>query len=98
MFECNDASLLAVQARAERELAAFLRAASEVPGQNNMPRAGDAWLQAMETLDCPDDDEKFFRRVTILAIAQLIEDSRSPMHNEHPGRGVNRLAVARTAA
>jgi hypothetical protein len=49
MFESNDVSLVTMQARAERELAAFLRAVSEVPGQNNMPRASDAWFQTMES-------------------------------------------------
>ncbi len=99
MFESNDISLLTMQARAERELAAFLRAISEMPDQNNMPRASDAWLQTMESLDCPVENyELFFRRVTIRTISQLIADHRSPVRNDQPEREASCVAVARTAA
>ena len=97
----NFVSSLAMEAQAERELAAFLRAASELADHDNIRRAGDTWLQTMEFVDCPDEDhEKFFRRVTILAIFQLLAKSDTPARGKKPGpnRGINRPAVSRRIA
>jgi len=97
----NFVSSLAMEAQAERELAAFLRAASEFAGHDVVGRAGDTWLQTMESIDCPDENhEKFFRRVTILAISQLLAKSDAPARAAVPGsnREIERLAASRRAA
>lgn len=97
----NFVSSLTMEDQAERELAAFLRAASEFAGHDDVSRAGDTWLQTMETIDCPDENhEKFFRRVTILAISQLLANSDAPARAEKPGpsRGIERLADPPRAA
>ncbi len=91
----NYVSSLSMQAQAERELAAFLSAANEVSGQDNMQCASDTWLETMKSLDCPDEDyEKFFRRITILALSQLIACSGSQVSNEKADLGASRLSVA----
>ncbi len=61
---------------AEHELAAFLHAASDVVGAGELMRAGEIWMQAMKDLDCPVSNfDKFFRRVTLRAAAQLAEQA-----------------------
>ena len=101
MLKHQDSPSIGMEALAEREMAAFLTAASEVAGQRSMRRAGDAWLHAMESLECPDENhEKFFRRVTIKAISQLLTASGKAVRDEkpEPARAANLLAVSRTAA
>ena len=72
-----------IQEQAEFELAAFLKAATDVIGQSVLSRAGDTWLQVMETLDWPEEDyERFFRKVTGLAISQLLRNSENEATHE----------------
>lgn len=60
-----------IHKQAERELAAFLKAATVVLGQSDA-QAGDTWLRMMEALDWPSGNHgRFFRRVTLLAIREL---------------------------
>ena len=61
-----------VISKAERELAAFLRATTDVVGHGSTSQAGDIWIQAMESRDwhC-ESPEKFFRGVTVRAAAQI---------------------------
>jgi len=58
--------------QAERELAAFLRATTNVVGQGSTSQAGDIWIRALESRDwhC-ESPEKFFRGVTVRAAAQI---------------------------
>jgi hypothetical protein len=57
---------------AQRELTAFLRASVDVVGTSGIRRASDVWIEAMQGLDCPDNEfKKFFRKVTICAAGQL---------------------------
>jgi hypothetical protein len=62
--------------KAERELAAFLGAAANNLDAGGVAQASELWLQTMEHLDwhCG-EPEKFFRLVTIQAIAQLAQNS-----------------------
>jgi len=83
MFEPNDGFSLHMSSLAEREMAAFLGAMGDVAVQISMRRAGDAWLHVMESLGCPDENlQKFFRRVTILAISQLLAESGAAVREE----------------
>lgn len=76
MSIANVLPLVSILNEAERELAAFLCAATSVVGLSGLPRASDFWIHVMEGLDWPDENfEKFFRGVTIRAVAQLLEDS-----------------------
>ena len=62
---------VSIVTQAEREMAAFLRATTDSAG-HTLPRATDAWIRAIESLDWPEaNHEKFFRSVTILAISHL---------------------------
>jgi len=59
--------------QAECEMAAFLKATTDLVGDRGLLRAGDAWIRAMESLEWPNQNyDKFFRRVTILAISRLL--------------------------
>jgi hypothetical protein len=72
MPERSNAPLQNITGQAEREMTAFLHATAEVFGRDGAPPAGEAWLRTMESLDWPcENHEKFFRRVSILAISQL---------------------------
>ena len=61
---------------AEHELGAFLQAATDIVGLAGLPQAGDLWIRTMEDAGCPGSDlKRFFRDVTIRAVAQLAESS-----------------------
>jgi len=82
MLESNYVPLSSMETMAEREMSAFLRAAGDVAGQNST-WAGAVWLHSLELLECPDGNlEKFFRRVTILAISLLLADSDRAVRDE----------------
>ena len=101
MPESNHGPSLSFEAQAQRELAAFLRATRNLAGQNGMPQAGDAWFHAMKSVECQDTDrERFFRRVAILAISQLLTSSAVPVRTRKPkpARVDGELAASRTAA
>jgi hypothetical protein len=73
---------------AEHELVAFLLATRKLAGNGGLVRAVEAWLHAMNCLDWPaEDHEKFFRRVSILAISELVSDSKTGSGDENPGPG-----------
>jgi hypothetical protein len=66
-------ALQRIERQAEREMTAFLRATAEDFGSERSRQAGDSWLHAMHSLAWPrDNHERFFRRVTILAMSQLL--------------------------
>jgi hypothetical protein len=61
--------------QAERELAAFLRAAATTLDACSIADASELWLRTMEHLEWSGEDvEKFLRGVSLLAIAQLVEN------------------------
>jgi len=61
--------------QAECEMAAFLKATTDLVGHRGLLRAGDAWIRAMESLEWLNRNyDKFFCRVTILAISRLLEN------------------------
>ncbi|AXC10385.1 hypothetical protein ACPOL_1034 [Acidisarcina polymorpha] len=61
-----------VVSHAERELAAFLAAVTEVVGPTGLGAASNVWIQTMQELDCSQESlGKFFRQVTIRASARL---------------------------
>ncbi len=62
-----------IKKQAECEMAAFLKATGDLVGHRGLLPAGDGWIRAMESLEWPSQNyEKFFRRVTILAISRLL--------------------------
>jgi hypothetical protein len=62
-----------IKKQAECEMAAFLEATTDLVGHRGLLRAGDTWIRAMESLEWPNQSyDKFFRRVTILAISRLL--------------------------
>jgi hypothetical protein len=78
MSIANTLPMITIFDEAERELAAFLCAITDVVGRNGLTRASEFWIQVMENLDWPDENfEKFFRVVSIRAAAQLAENFRS---------------------
>ena len=69
----DQSALQKLERQAEREMTAFLRATAEEFGGERSCQAGDLWLHAMHSLTWPPDNhERFFRRVTILAMSQLL--------------------------
>jgi len=71
---CDELNSKNLEAQADCEMAAFLKAATELLGASGRHRAADTWRQTMESLDWPEEDyRKFFRFVSILAISQLVE-------------------------
>ncbi|HEY0758020.1 MAG TPA: hypothetical protein VGD59_02060 [Acidisarcina sp.] len=57
---------------AERELAAFLRAAESLAGKDILLQAGDVWVGFVESLDLPAEGfERFFRGISMRAAAEL---------------------------
>ena len=73
MPDYSNAPLQNIAGQAEREMTAFLHATAELFGEDGASPASEAWLHAMESLDWPcENHEKFFRRVSILAISQLM--------------------------
>jgi hypothetical protein len=78
MAEQDNAHSLGIAMQAEREMAAFVKAMTDVVGQSGLRRAGEVWLHAVETLDWPDENhDRFFRRISILAISRLVTNSES---------------------
>jgi hypothetical protein len=107
MVDFTDNRLTSVMQLAEREMAAFLKATSSAAGlagqasDCDMWLAGSAWLHALESIDCQDENqEKLFRRVTIQAISQLLADSQKTVRDQRqtPVGGISQLAVMQTAA
>jgi hypothetical protein len=100
MAEYEVTHSLNIKRQAEREMAAFLKAVKGAVGQGGLLQAGDVWLRAMESLDWPDVDHKrFFRRVSVIAISQLLASSNANMRDEKREKphGANWLPVLRTA-
>ena len=78
----NDEDCLTLQRQAECEVAAFLKAASAVVGLGGCCLSADAWLCTMESLSWPTDNhQKFFRRVSIKAISQIVANSHTKIRN-----------------
>ena len=70
-----------IKKQAECEMAAFLKATADLVGHRGLLRAGDAWIRAMESLEWPNQNyDKFFRRVTILAISRLLANPDAQTH------------------
>lgn len=83
MAEYDNAPSLGVAMQAEREMAAFVKAMTDVVGQSGLWRAAEVWLHALETLDWPDENhEWFFRQVSILPISQLVTNSEAKTTGE----------------
>jgi hypothetical protein len=86
MAENNNGLSLGITIHAEREMSSFMKAVTVVVGQSGPLRAGEVWLHAMGTLDWPEEDhEKFFRRVSILAISRLLTNSEAESADEMHG-------------
>jgi hypothetical protein len=61
---------------AERELAAYLWVVHECLGCRNSLQSGHVWIDTLESLEWPKRErERFFRRLTILSICQLVGHS-----------------------
>jgi hypothetical protein len=70
-----------IKKQAECEMAAFLKATGDLVGHRGLLRAGDGWIRAMESLEWPNQNyDKFFRRVTILAISRLLANPDAHTH------------------
>jgi hypothetical protein len=75
-----------IKKQAECEMAAFLKATADLVGHRGLLRAGDAWIRAMESIEWPSQNyEKFFRRVTILAISRLLANSDAEAYERKCG-------------
>jgi hypothetical protein len=75
-----------IKKQAECEMAAFLKATVDLVGHRGLSRAGEAWIRAMESLEWPNKNyDKFFRRVTILAIFRLLANSDAEAHERKCG-------------
>jgi hypothetical protein len=80
MSPTNLSASLNITRKAERELAAFLSAAVTNLDSGSIARASELWLRTMEQLEWSGGDlEKFFRGVSVRAIAQLVESSAPEM-------------------
>jgi len=75
-----------IKKQAECEMAAFLKATADLVDDRGLLRAGEAWIRAMESLEWPNKNyDKFFRRVTILAIVRLLANSDAEAHERKCG-------------
>jgi len=69
--DCTYASAIARQA--EHELMIYLGAVNECLGFRDPLSSGHVWIDVLESLEWPTlEHEKFFRRVTVLAILRLL--------------------------
>ena len=76
MFDGDFGHASAIADQAERELAVYLRVVHECLGCRDPLLSGHVWIDALESLEWPTrEHERVFRRVTILAICQLIGHS-----------------------
>jgi hypothetical protein len=65
-----------IEFQAESELASFLAAAAEKLGEDQVLRAGNAWIDAMSSLVWPKDNhDRFFRHVTAITISRLLRST-----------------------
>ena len=79
----------AIARQAEHELVIYLRAADQCLGFRDPLHSGHVWIDTLESIEWPTREyEKFFRRVTILAILQLFR------HSAHTSVGVARMSLA----
>jgi hypothetical protein len=63
---------------AQKELAAFLSAVSQVFGPSNVQHAANLWLSGWEATEWnPENAERTFRHITIHTAAQLMRDTQS---------------------
>jgi hypothetical protein len=86
VFNCDGANSLNIEGHAEWEMAAFLKATTELLGPSGRLQAADAWFHAMESLNWPNDNhQKFFRSVSIRAISTLLADSSTNVNDAKPG-------------
>jgi hypothetical protein len=60
-----------INSAAKRELGAFLCAVTHVFGAEEIPRAADLWLAALEQTGPANGRTEMFRDVTILATTEL---------------------------
>lgn len=71
---------LDIMVAAEQELGAFLVAVEETSGAENLTKASEMWLQMLGVRMCEaaeeieDNLERFFRRTTLCAAAQLAKE------------------------
>ncbi len=85
MVNCDDAKQLNLRLQAEWEMAAFLKAATEILGPDSRWLAAHAWLGAMDSLTWHEDNhQKFFRRVSIQAISQIVSSAHSKIRIVKP--------------
>jgi hypothetical protein len=101
MSQSNNDQSKNLATRAERVMAAFIKAAHDVAGVRSMLRAGDAWIQAFESIECPDPNpDRFLRHASTVAISQLLSDSSAAGQEENVNAvGPNTpFAAMRTAA
>ena len=76
MSNCDAVNSLNLLSQAECEIAAFLKAITEVPGASDRRLVVEAWFESLESLSWPDNDlQKFFRTVSIRAISQIVAGS-----------------------
>ena len=70
MRTCNLASTN-LESLAERGLSSFLRAVGEGASGEDLERAGDCWIRAMERTEwgAGESADRFIRRVTVRALA-----------------------------
>jgi hypothetical protein len=67
-------------------MASFLKAATEILGPDSRWLAADAWLRAMDSLSWPEDNHhKFFCRVSIQAVSQIISSVHPNIRFVNPG-------------
>jgi hypothetical protein len=89
MTRNSNLHLVNMMNQAEQELAAFLRATAEVLGQGALSRAGGIWIDELKGLQWRDNSvEKFFRKVTIRAAAQLVENLKAGVSQEEDAKAV----------
>lgn len=75
-------ALQQIERKAEREMATFVRAMAGNVDNEQAQQAGESWLRMMCSLAWPTDNhERFFRRVAILAMSQLLQG----MHESSSG-------------
>ena len=78
MSDDDFAHASAIAGQAEHEVAIYLRAAHECLGFCDPLRSGQVWIDTLESLEWPTRDyEKFFRRVTVLAVLQLFRRQKA---------------------
>ena len=98
MPDNSAARLRRFKGQAECEMAAFLKATTDLVGRNGLLQAGNAWILAMESLDWPNENhEKFFRRVTILAISRLLANSDAEVNERSADSTIEPISATKSS-